>query len=117
MLAVARMYAGDGEVHVGVNSDLSVLRLKGIGRPVNLLGDRVRVLEAIRYVDRVHVFHEDSPISLLTGLAALGTTFRYAVKGSDYADKLPPAEVSFFQKIVFVHRGTGTCVAVEGGRR
>ncbi|GAA2024469.1 hypothetical protein GCM10009756_13670 [Pseudokineococcus marinus] len=51
---------GDALV-VLVNSDASVRRLKGEGRPVQSQADRVRVLEALEAVDAVAVFDEDDP--------------------------------------------------------
>ncbi|MEJ5944602.1 PfkB family carbohydrate kinase [Pseudokineococcus basanitobsidens] len=51
---------GDALV-VLVNSDESVRRLKGEGRPVQSLADRVRVLQALDAVDAVAVFDEDDP--------------------------------------------------------
>ena len=51
---------GDALV-VLVNSDASVRRLKGDGRPVQSQADRVRVLEALDAVDAVAVFDEDDP--------------------------------------------------------
>ena len=50
---------------VGVNSDSSVKRLKGLDRPVNKQEDRVAVLQAIKYVDEVIVFDEDTPYRLI----------------------------------------------------
>ncbi|PAZ11497.1 D-glycero-beta-D-manno-heptose 1-phosphate adenylyltransferase, partial [Streptomyces sp. SA15] len=65
---------------VCVNSDTSVRRRKGEGRPVNPLTDRVRVLRALSCVDAVAVFDEDTPERLLTELRP-----HIWVKGGDYA--------------------------------
>ncbi|NGO15592.1 D-glycero-beta-D-manno-heptose 1-phosphate adenylyltransferase, partial [Streptomyces sp. HC44] len=65
---------------VCVNSDASVRRRKGDGRPVNPLADRVRVLRALECVDAVAVFDEDTPERLLTELRP-----NVWVKGADYA--------------------------------
>ncbi len=43
---------------VGVNSDASVRRLKGEGRPVNCEGDRAAVLAALASVDAVCIFDD-----------------------------------------------------------
>ena len=64
---------------VGLNSDASVRRLKGPGRPVNALADRRAVLESIRYVDKVFVFGEDTPRELILALRP-----QVLVKGADY---------------------------------
>ncbi|GGZ32454.1 D-glycero-beta-D-manno-heptose 1-phosphate adenylyltransferase [Streptomyces poonensis] len=65
---------------VCVNSDASVRRRKGDGRPVTPLADRVRVLRALECVDAVAVFDEDTPERLLGALRP-----DVWVKGGDYA--------------------------------
>ncbi|MYX42710.1 D-glycero-beta-D-manno-heptose 1-phosphate adenylyltransferase, partial [Streptomyces sp. SID89] len=65
---------------VCVNSDASVRRRKGDGRPVNPLADRTRVLRALACVDAVAVFDEDTPERLLSELRP-----DVWVKGGDYA--------------------------------
>jgi rfaE bifunctional protein nucleotidyltransferase chain/domain len=73
---------------VCLNSDDSVRRLKGPGRPVTAQEDRVAVLEALACVDRVVVFDEDTPTALLRRLRP-----DVWVKGGDYAvADLPEAE-------------------------
>jgi len=51
---------------VGLNSDASVRRLKGAGRPVQDERARAEVLAALEAVDLVVVFEEDTPIELIT---------------------------------------------------
>ena len=70
---------------VAVNSDASVRRLKGEGRPVNPAEDRVAVLAALACVDHVIVFDEDSPRELI-GLVRPDLY----VKGGDYPPELIP---------------------------
>ncbi|MER6688568.1 D-glycero-beta-D-manno-heptose 1-phosphate adenylyltransferase, partial [Streptomyces minutiscleroticus] len=73
---------------VCVNSDASLARRKGPGRPLNHLADRVRVLAALGSVDAVAVFEEDTPVELLSRLRP-----DVWVKGGDYAvDGLPEVE-------------------------
>lgn len=50
---------------VAVNSDTSVARLKGAGRPIMGEDSRVAVLNALRWVDHVVVFDEGTPLELL----------------------------------------------------
>ncbi|MEA2104060.1 MAG: D-glycero-beta-D-manno-heptose 1-phosphate adenylyltransferase [Candidatus Cloacimonadota bacterium] len=50
---------------VGVNSDESVRRLKGNDRPINSQEDRALVLGALRNVDYVTIFDEDTPYELI----------------------------------------------------
>ena len=54
---------------VGLNSDASVRRLKGEGRPVNDEHDRACVLAALASVDAVVLFSEDTPLSALGAVA------------------------------------------------
>ena len=49
---------------VGLNSDASVKKLKP-GRPINNQEDRKAVLLALRFVDQVEIFDEDTPLELI----------------------------------------------------
>jgi D-beta-D-heptose 7-phosphate kinase/D-beta-D-heptose 1-phosphate adenosyltransferase len=64
---------------VGLNTDDSVRRLKGEGRPVNPLEDRAVVLAALAAVDYVVPFAEDTPADLIRAI-----TPAVLVKGGDY---------------------------------
>jgi D-beta-D-heptose 7-phosphate kinase/D-beta-D-heptose 1-phosphate adenosyltransferase len=64
---------------LGLNSDASVRRLKGAGRPVNDQNDRACVLAALASVDAVVVFDEDTPLALIETLLP-----DILVKGADY---------------------------------
>ena len=50
---------------VGLNSDASVRRLKGDSRPINNQDDRRAMLLALRFVDQVEIFEEDTPLELI----------------------------------------------------
>ncbi len=65
---------------VGLNSDASVRRLKGEGRPVNMSEDRARVLGALGCVGAVVVFDEDTPMRLIEAIRP-----DVLVKGADYS--------------------------------
>ncbi|MDL2296984.1 D-glycero-beta-D-manno-heptose 1-phosphate adenylyltransferase [Bacteroidales bacterium OttesenSCG-928-E04] len=67
---------------VGVNSDLSVKRLKGDTRPVNPEHARAMLLAALTVVDYVIVFEEDTPFNLIAEI-----TPDFLVKGGDYVEK------------------------------
>lgn len=74
---------------VALNSDKSVRRLKGEGRPVNNEEDRAEVLNALKSVDYVVLFDEDSPADLLAEIKPDVHT-----KGADYTvETLPEAKV------------------------
>lgn len=64
---------------VGLNSDASVKRLKGEGRPVQNESARAEVLAALEAVDLVAIFEDDTPIELIAKV-----TPSVLVKGGDY---------------------------------
>jgi len=64
---------------VCLNSDASVHRLKGPGRPINSAQDRAAVLRSLAAVDEVVVFDEDTPVAALDALRP-----HLFVKGADY---------------------------------
>tara|TARA_R100000700_G_C3039778_1_gene64370 strand:- start:13 stop:414 length:402 start_codon:yes stop_codon:yes gene_type:complete len=70
---------GFGKVVVGLNSDESIRRIKGPRRPVFKCADRKFMLESCKYVDRVVVFEEDTPIELIKKIKP-----DIIVKGGDY---------------------------------
>lgn len=74
---------------VCVNSDSSVRRLKGPGRPINNEADRVELLASLRCVDAVVPFDDDTPAAMLARLRP-----DLWVKGGDYSvDALSEADV------------------------
>ena len=66
---------------VAVNSDASTARLKGPGRPVQDIATRSAVLAALRFVDLVVPFDEDTPEALIRVLNP-----DILFKGNDYAE-------------------------------
>jgi D-beta-D-heptose 7-phosphate kinase / D-beta-D-heptose 1-phosphate adenosyltransferase len=66
---------------VAVNSDASIRRLKGEGRPINTLDRRMAVLAGLGAVDWVVSFDEDTPERLLRRLKP-----DVLVKGGDYRE-------------------------------
>jgi D-beta-D-heptose 7-phosphate kinase/D-beta-D-heptose 1-phosphate adenosyltransferase len=74
---------------VGVNADESIRRLKGPGRPINALEDRLQVLAALSCVDHVVAFDEDTPHELVRAVRP-----HVFVKGGDYTrERLPEASL------------------------
>ncbi|MBC8137753.1 MAG: D-glycero-beta-D-manno-heptose 1-phosphate adenylyltransferase [Fibrella sp.] len=71
---------------IGVNADASVRRLKGPTRPINPEVERAELLAALRCVDGVCVFSEDTPMELIKAVRP-----DIHAKGGDYAspDVLP----------------------------
>lgn len=64
---------------VGLNTDASIKKLKGEGRPLNPLEFRKKTLEALRFVDLVIPFSEDTPEKLIELISP-----DILVKGDDY---------------------------------
>ncbi len=72
-----------------LNSDKSVRSIKGPTRPINNENDRAEILSALRCVDYVVLFDEDSPRNLLDEMKPDVYT-----KGADYnMDTLPEADI------------------------
>ncbi|MBV9458702.1 MAG: D-glycero-beta-D-manno-heptose-7-phosphate kinase [Bradyrhizobium sp.] len=80
---------------VGLNSDASVKRLKGEGRPVQNETARAEVLAALEAVDLVAIFEEDTPLELITAIKP-----SVLVKGGDYT-----RETVIGHEIVEAHGG------------
>jgi rfaE bifunctional protein nucleotidyltransferase chain/domain len=86
---------------VGVNGDAAVGRLKGQGRPIVPAGERAEMLAALRAVDHVVVFDEDTADRLLARLRP-----HVHAKGTDYVrDAVPEAATA---------RAVGAEVAIAG---
>lgn len=80
LLAQAR--AACDRLIVGLNSDASVARLKGPGRPVQNEASRAVVLASLGDVDLVTLFAEDTPLELIRALKP-----DVLVKGADYTEE------------------------------
>ncbi|HUX79765.1 MAG TPA: D-glycero-beta-D-manno-heptose-7-phosphate kinase [Alphaproteobacteria bacterium] len=70
--------AGDRLI-VGLNTDSSIQRLKGLNRPIQKEADRAFVLSSLQCIDLVILFGEDTPLELIHALKP-----DVLVKGSDY---------------------------------
>lgn len=67
---------------VGLNSEASVTRLKGKGRPINSEENRAIVLAALLSVDYVIIFEEDTPYELIEAVQP-----DILVKGGDWKEE------------------------------
>lgn len=101
---------------VAVNSDDSVRRLKGAGRPINSLENRIAVLAALRYVDAVTWFNEDTPIRVVELVRPM-----LLIKAEDYWGK----EIVGSELVISLGgdvwlapyvKGLSTSAILEGGR-
>jgi rfaE bifunctional protein nucleotidyltransferase chain/domain len=64
---------------IGLNSDHSVRRIKGRGRPIQDQKDRAEILASLCFVDYVCIFNELTPLRLISRL-----TPDILVKGGDW---------------------------------
>ena len=67
---------------IGLNTDLSVQRLKGESRPVVNEHARAMLLASLHFVDAVVLFDEDTPYELIKTIQP-----NILVKGSDYKEE------------------------------
>jgi rfaE bifunctional protein nucleotidyltransferase chain/domain len=98
LLAYARSL-GDF-LYVGIDSDRRVKELKGPTRPINNQTERLKMLEALRYVDSVHIFDTDNDLRNLIQNCDI------MVKGDDYQGK-PIVGEEVCKKIVFFKKIDG----------
>ncbi len=90
---------------IAVNTDASVKKLKGDSRPVNPLDARMKILAALRCVDWVVPFSEDTPKRLICAVKP-----DYLVKGGDYR-----AEDIAGNDCVTAHGGEVRVLELEAG--
>jgi D-glycero-beta-D-manno-heptose 1-phosphate adenylyltransferase len=86
---------------VGINGDAAVARLKGAGRPLMPAAERVEMLAALRAVDHVVVFDEDTADRLVSLVRP-----DIHAKGTDYTAATVPEAASV--------RAAGGRVAIVG---
>jgi rfaE bifunctional protein nucleotidyltransferase chain/domain len=78
-----------GKLIIGVNSDDSVRRIKGISRPIVDENSRMRILASLEFVDCVTLFDQDTPLELINMLLP-----DILIKGNDYSiDNIVGADV------------------------
>ncbi|MBQ3972524.1 MAG: D-glycero-beta-D-manno-heptose 1-phosphate adenylyltransferase [Selenomonadaceae bacterium] len=102
-LARARAF-GDCLV-LGLNTDASVRRLKGPSRPINREEDRAEVVGALKSVDYVVLFGEETAEALIAEVRPA-----VYVKGGDYTlETLPEAKIvqSYGGRVEFVDMVAG----------
>jgi len=90
---------------VAINSDGSVKRIKGSGRPILPEEDRAQIIAALECVDYVTIFSEDTPVAVIERLKP-----DIHVKGGDYqVQDLPEVKIveSYGGKVVVVEEVKG----------
>ena len=91
---------------LGLNSDDSVRRLKGEGRPIMQEDDRAYLLANLLCVDYVIVFNEDTPIKLIESIIP-----DILVKGADWT-----VDTIVGKDVVEQHGGTVMTIELTPGR-
>jgi D-glycero-beta-D-manno-heptose 1-phosphate adenylyltransferase len=86
---------------IGLNADVSVTKLKGKNRPVNLQDARAFLMASLHVVDVVVLFEEETPYNLIKKVNP-----DVLVKGADYR----PEDIVGYD---IVKANGGTIVAVE----
>lgn len=102
---------------VAINSDASVRRLKGEGRPVQTEAARAEILAALRGIALVTVFDQDTPLEIIKALRP-----DVLVKGGDYRrEDIVGAEFVEANggrlKIVDILAGCSTSKLLDGNNR
>ena len=100
-------------VVVLVNSDASVQKLKGAGRPIQPTQDRALIIASIQFVWRVCIFNEDTPVNALQILKP-----NIHLKGEEYKDQTIPEQAvlqSYGGKMVYVptYKGLSTSAIID----
>lgn len=67
---------------IGLNSDQSITRIKGLQRPIQDQNQRAMLLASLFYVDAICIFEENTPINLIKRVKP-----DVLVKGGDYNEK------------------------------
>ncbi|MBA5725204.1 D-glycero-beta-D-manno-heptose 1-phosphate adenylyltransferase [Bombella favorum] len=81
-VSLIQFAAGQGDkLIVALNTDASIKRLKGPRRPLQTEQARATVIRALRHVDLVVLFDEDTPLDVITALKP-----DVLVKGADYKE-------------------------------
>jgi len=80
---------------VGLNSDDSIKRLKGVSRPINDINERSTILSLFDFIDYIIIFNDDTPLNVIRTLKPA-----ILVKGSDYTiDNIIGKE--YVEKVMF----------------
>ena len=67
---------------LGLNSDTSIKKIKGSGRPILNQNERSQILSSFDFIDRIIIFNEMTPIKLIKKIKP-----KYIFKGDDYTEE------------------------------
>ncbi len=84
-------YSYGDKLIIGLNSDESVKRLKGMGRPIQNESDRKKALIDTGYVEKVYLFNDNTPLGLILLIKP-----DILVKGGDYT----PKEIVGYEEVI-----------------
>ncbi len=102
---LARAASRGDRLVVGLNSDASVERLKGPGRPLTDQESRAWMLASLEPVAAVVIFDEDTPLEMIKTLLP-----DLLVKGSDYA----PEDIAGYDAVIAAGGEVETVELVPG---
>lgn len=88
---------------VGLNSDRSIQTIKGDNRPIIYQEERKEILQAIKWVDDVIIFHEPNPLSLIKKVKP-----DVLIKGDDWKGKRVIGSEFVKEVKFFPHQGHST---------
>ena len=89
-----------GYLYVGVDSDEKVRRDKGKNRPYNLLGNRIKMLQSLRFVDEVRSFNDTLGLEdLIRGISPDILIIGSDWQGKKVVGEQHAKELRFFEKI------------------
>ena len=88
-----------GNLHVGIDADVRIRKMKGPGRPVNDEGFRADMLSSLTFVEKVYIFETDQDLRAITKRLKPDIM----VIGEEYKDKTiigaeNVKEIIFFKK-------------------
>lgn len=69
----------NGTFILGLNSDISITKIKGLNRPINNLNERLELLKNLNFIDHIIVYDSETPYNILQYLKP-----NIIVKGGDY---------------------------------
>jgi len=100
---------GNRVLIVGLNSDVSIRRIKGPSRPIVVQKSRAAVLAALESVDFVVIFNEDTPYKTIATIKP-----DILIKGADWKGKIVVGE-DLVKKVEFVKyiKGFSTTNIIE----
>lgn len=94
-------YSFSNSIHMAIDSDERIKRLKGDHRPINSAKDRMNILLGIKGVETVDIFNTDAELTYIIKMHKPSIM----IVGSDYKGK-PVIGSNLVQRVIFYDRIT-----------